>query len=128
MVTQLIQHERIQTTVAKAKELRKVADRVVTYAKKVRRGWGRERMCGTATGSWSETCYEYGLLRRRSIDLPRNRSCSAVVFEVYIGIHPCIRGDCQTVASTSCKPTLHSQPSVLQFTLPSRTLEGSLVW
>lgn len=34
MVTQLIQHERIQTTVAKAKELRKVADRVVTYAKK----------------------------------------------------------------------------------------------
>jgi hypothetical protein len=33
------------------------------------------------------------LLRRRSIDLPRNRSCSAVVFEVYIGIHPCIRGD-----------------------------------
>lgn len=35
MVTQLIQHERIQTTVAKAKELRKVADRVVTYAKKV---------------------------------------------------------------------------------------------
>jgi ribosomal protein L17 len=36
MVTQLIQHERIQTTTAKAKELRKVADRVVTYAKKVR--------------------------------------------------------------------------------------------
>jgi large subunit ribosomal protein L17 len=35
MVTQLIEHERIQTTVAKAKELRKVADRVVTYAKKV---------------------------------------------------------------------------------------------
>jgi large subunit ribosomal protein L17 len=34
-VTQLIEHERIQTTVAKAKELRKVADRVVTYAKKV---------------------------------------------------------------------------------------------
>lgn len=35
MVTQLIQHERIQTTTAKAKELRKVADKVVTYAKQV---------------------------------------------------------------------------------------------
>ena len=34
MVTQLIEHERIRTTVAKAKELRKVADRVVTYAKR----------------------------------------------------------------------------------------------
>ena len=34
MVTQLIEHERIQTTVAKAKELRKIADRVVTYAKR----------------------------------------------------------------------------------------------
>jgi large subunit ribosomal protein L17 len=34
MVTQLIEHERIKTTVAKAKELRKVADRVVTYAKR----------------------------------------------------------------------------------------------
>lgn len=36
MVTQLVQHERIQTTLAKAKELRKVADRVVTLAKQVR--------------------------------------------------------------------------------------------
>jgi hypothetical protein len=35
-VTQLLEHERIQTTLPKAKELRKVADRVVTYAKKVR--------------------------------------------------------------------------------------------
>lgn len=35
MVTQLVQHERIQTTLAKAKELRKVADKVVTLAKKV---------------------------------------------------------------------------------------------
>lgn len=34
MVTQLIEHERITTTVAKAKELRRVADKVVTYAKK----------------------------------------------------------------------------------------------
>ena len=34
MVTQLIEHERIRTTVAKAKELRKVADRAVTYAKR----------------------------------------------------------------------------------------------
>ena len=34
MVTSLIHHERIMTTTAKAKELRKVADNVVTYAKK----------------------------------------------------------------------------------------------
>ena len=34
MVTQLIEHERLKTTVAKAKELRKIADRVVTYAKR----------------------------------------------------------------------------------------------
>uniref|UniRef100_A0A7S0SCZ0 50S ribosomal protein L17 n=1 Tax=Mantoniella antarctica TaxID=81844 RepID=A0A7S0SCZ0_9CHLO len=34
MVTQLIEHERISTTVAKAKELRKLADQVVTMAKK----------------------------------------------------------------------------------------------
>eukprot|EP00879_Flechtneria_rotunda_P009154 GHRR01009584.1.p1 GENE.GHRR01009584.1~~GHRR01009584.1.p1 ORF type:complete len:112 (+),score=18.03 GHRR01009584.1:1313-1648(+) len=33
MVTQLLEHERIQTTLPKAKELRKVADRVITYAK-----------------------------------------------------------------------------------------------
>ena len=32
MVTQLIEHERIQTTVAKAQELRRVADRVVPFA------------------------------------------------------------------------------------------------
>lgn len=32
-VTQLIEHERIRTTLPKAKELRRVADRVVTYAK-----------------------------------------------------------------------------------------------
>lgn len=34
MVTSLINHERIMTTTAKAKELRKVADRMITYAKK----------------------------------------------------------------------------------------------
>jgi large subunit ribosomal protein L17 len=34
MVTQLIEHERITTTLARAKQLRKLADRVVTYAKK----------------------------------------------------------------------------------------------
>jgi large subunit ribosomal protein L17 len=34
MVTSLIKHERIMTTTAKAKELRKVADRMVTHAKK----------------------------------------------------------------------------------------------
>ena len=35
MVTQLIRHERIETTVEKAKELRKVADKVITYGKEV---------------------------------------------------------------------------------------------
>ena len=34
MVTQLIEHERIVTTVAKAKELRKLADKMVTLGKK----------------------------------------------------------------------------------------------
>ncbi|CEG42055.1 ribosomal protein l17 [Plasmopara halstedii] len=33
MVTQLIEHERIRTTLPKAKELRRVADKVVTLAK-----------------------------------------------------------------------------------------------
>mmetsp|Transcript_1172 Transcript_1172/g.1708 ORF Transcript_1172/g.1708 Transcript_1172/m.1708 type:complete len:168 (+) Transcript_1172:104-607(+) len=33
MVTSLIQHERIETTLAKAKELRHLADRMVTHAK-----------------------------------------------------------------------------------------------
>ncbi len=34
LVTSLIEHERIKTTLARAKELRRVADRVITYAKK----------------------------------------------------------------------------------------------
>ncbi|EEY70259.1 50S ribosomal protein L17, putative [Phytophthora infestans T30-4] len=33
MVTQLIEHERIRTTLPKAKELRRIADKVVTMAK-----------------------------------------------------------------------------------------------
>lgn len=36
MVTQLIQHERLETTFPKAKELQKMADRCITMAKKVR--------------------------------------------------------------------------------------------
>ena len=36
MVSQLLKHDRIQTTVAKAKELRRLADKVVTIAKEVR--------------------------------------------------------------------------------------------
>lgn len=35
MVTSLMEHGRIQTTVPKAKELRKIAERVITFAKKV---------------------------------------------------------------------------------------------
>ena len=34
LVTSLLLHEKIQTTVAKAKELRRVADRLITQAKK----------------------------------------------------------------------------------------------
>jgi large subunit ribosomal protein L17 len=34
LVTSLIKHERIMTTTARAKELRRVAERMVTYAKK----------------------------------------------------------------------------------------------
>ena len=35
-MSQLIKHERIETTVQKAKELRRVADQVVTLGKQVR--------------------------------------------------------------------------------------------
>lgn len=35
MVTQLIHHERIETTLPKAKELRRIADQAVTLAKQV---------------------------------------------------------------------------------------------
>lgn len=35
MVSQLVMHERIETTLPKAKELRKLADRVVTLGKEV---------------------------------------------------------------------------------------------
>ena len=34
MATSLLQHERIQTTDAKAKEVRRVAERLITFAKK----------------------------------------------------------------------------------------------
>jgi len=36
MVSQLIEHERIETTVHKAKELRRLADKMVTWGKQVR--------------------------------------------------------------------------------------------
>ena len=36
MVSQLIWHERVETTVPRAKELRKIADRMVTLGKEVR--------------------------------------------------------------------------------------------
>lgn len=36
MVTQLIQHERIKTTVAKANKLKRYADRMVSYGKRVK--------------------------------------------------------------------------------------------
>eukprot|EP00940_MAST-03C_sp_MAST-3C-sp2_P000832 g832.t1 len=38
MVTQLIEHERIKTTFQKAKEVSRMADKMVTYAKKDREG------------------------------------------------------------------------------------------
>jgi large subunit ribosomal protein L17 len=37
MVSQLLQHERIETTVPRAKELRRLADRVITWGKEVSR-------------------------------------------------------------------------------------------
>ena len=36
MVSQLVQHERIETTLPRAKELRRLADKVVTLGKEVR--------------------------------------------------------------------------------------------
>ena len=36
MVSQLVLHERIETTVPKAKELRRVADQMITLGKEVR--------------------------------------------------------------------------------------------
>jgi large subunit ribosomal protein L17 len=44
LVTELFRHERIQTTTAKAKEARRLADRLVTYAK--RGGLARRRLAG----------------------------------------------------------------------------------
>ncbi len=53
MVSQLVRHERIETTVAKAKELRKLADRVVTWGKEVRLWhtliWLLSRCCCVST-------------------------------------------------------------------------------
>ena len=45
MVSQLIEHERLETTVQKAKELRRLADKVVTLGKQVRTGVRLERRC-----------------------------------------------------------------------------------
>lgn len=43
MVTQLLKHERIETTLPRCKELRKMADQVITLGKQARRyhlnGW-----------------------------------------------------------------------------------------
>ncbi|PNX74406.1 50S ribosomal protein l17-like [Trifolium pratense] len=35
MVSQLVKHERIETTISKAKEIRRLADRMVTLGKEV---------------------------------------------------------------------------------------------
>lgn len=50
MVTQLIKHERIETTVQKAKELRRVADQAITLGKQVRRGGSTPRGVGQHPG------------------------------------------------------------------------------
>lgn len=47
MVTQLVMHERIETTLPRAKELRKLADRMVTLGKEV---------CGPANAWWQCSC------------------------------------------------------------------------
>lgn len=62
MVTSFIYHERIRTTVPRAKELRKLADNMVTLAKK-----GTSSRCmlghcvGSATGCFSQT-YSYAAI------------------------------------------------------------------
>ena len=42
----------------------------------------------------STQCYEYGLLRRRSIDPSAMAVVPQLCSSIYIGIHPCILGDC----------------------------------
>ena len=43
-MSQLLQHERIETTVPRAKELRRLADRVITWGKEVcRRSYAPSR-------------------------------------------------------------------------------------
>jgi large subunit ribosomal protein L17 len=50
MVSQLIEHERIETTVQKAKELRRVADKMVTWGKLVRITQSANRCHGWPSG------------------------------------------------------------------------------
>ena len=53
LVTSLLDHELIETTDAKAKELRRVADRMITLGKRgtCTRGGGRSRSSASATSS-----------------------------------------------------------------------------
>ena len=57
MATQLLLHERIETTLPKAKELRKMADKLVTLGKAGARSYTR-----TGT-SWSQATAAEALIR-----------------------------------------------------------------
>jgi hypothetical protein len=64
MVTSLIDHERIRTTLAKAKEMRRIADRVVGWAKTGPRG---QRVRGLTLGG---VHYTGGFLTCRHAAVP----------------------------------------------------------
>lgn len=65
-VSQLVEHERIETTIQKAKELRRIADKVVTWGKDgslaarrqaagvLRRDWHVDKVFGELAGRYAE--------------------------------------------------------------------------
>jgi len=75
MVTQLVHHDRIKTTVPKAKELRRIADKMVTWAK-----IGVSAGSAVAADVWAAVA----LAGRADASLPSWRQ-SAVVSEVTPG-------------------------------------------
>jgi large subunit ribosomal protein L17 len=49
MVTQLVEHERIKTTVPKAKALKGLAEKMVAFAKRENVDYGRKKIQGILT-------------------------------------------------------------------------------
>lgn len=56
MVTQLIQYERIETTLPKAKELKKVADKMITFGKEVQ----YMKCLGSVSKGLGQCCEKFG--------------------------------------------------------------------